>query len=145
MAYTEVYTALQQHIIDGCQAGLPSYSVGHQEVTKWVALLRENLTLVPFTVSETWWKTLPQEAKDIITQAQEETELKVRTLDQRMDGDLQKKWAKAGAPPYKPNREAFEAKAKQLYPEYKKMLKDDQWFDWIVKVGDKYPIAELKY
>ncbi len=145
MAYTEVYTALQQGVIDGAQAGLPSYSVGHQEVTKWIALLRENLTLVPFVVSETWWKGLPQEAKDIIIEAEIETQQKARVLDQQMDGDLQKKWAKAGSTPYKPNRDAFEAKARELYPQYRSMLKNDKWFDWIVKVGEKYPLAELKY
>lgn len=114
-------------------------------MTKWVALLRENFTLVPFWVSESWWKTLPQDAKDIIIQAQEETELKVRKLDQQMDAELQKKWAKAGSIPYKPNREAFEARAEQIYSEYKKMLKNDFWFDWIVQVGQGYPTKDLKY
>lgn len=58
MAYNEIYSALQQHAIDGCQAGLPSVSVNHEEVSDWVAILDENISvsLSPYSEDFLCWK-----------------------------------------------------------------------------------------
>lgn len=145
MAYDEVYTALQQHAIDGCQAGLPSSSVGHHEVTDWVALLQENITLAPVMVSEKWWSSLPAAAQDIIIQAIQESTNVVRNLDSQQDEILKAVWEKAGSTPYYADRDAFEAKAREIFPEFKEMLgevDEDGWIDWIVAVGETFPVKD---
>lgn len=145
MAYDEVYTALQQHAIDGCQAGLPSCSVGHHEVTDWIALLQENITLAPVMVSEKWWSSLPTAAQDIITQAIHEATAVVRNLDSQQDEILKAIWENAGSTPYYADRDAFEKKAREIYPEFKEMLgeaDEDGWIDWIVAVGETFPVKD---
>jgi len=145
MAYSEVYTALQQHAIDGCQAGLPSTSVNHHEVCDWVAILDENITMCPVTASDTWWKSLPKEAQDIITFAVKNATVIVRKIDKAQDELLKPVWEAAGCEVYYADRDAFEAKAREIYPEFKEMLNGDPegWIDWIVEMGEFFPAENM--
>lgn len=145
MAYGEVYSALQQNAIDGCQAGLPSSSVNHHEVSDWIAILDENITLCPVAVSDTWWKSLPKEAQDIITIAIENATTVVRKIDKAQDSLLIPVWEAAGCEVYWADRDAFEAKAREIYPQFKEMLNGDPegWIDWIVAMGEFFPAEDM--
>jgi len=143
MAYNEVYTALQQGAIDACQAGLMSCSVGHHEVSEWAARLSENITLCIFIVNNEWWVSLPKEAQDIIIQGAQEASVIARKIAKAQMEEIVNIWEKAGAEVYYADRAAFEKKAREIYPELKEMLgaaNEDRWFDWIIKIGETFPV-----
>ena len=144
MAYPEVYSALQQGVIDGCQAGLSSYSVAHHEVSEWIVLIDENLTLVPFVVSERWWSKLPNDIKGDIKQAILEATTVNHVIDQADEGTLAKKWAKHGVQVVKGDREAFRAKAREILDHWPAKIGGDKWLKWIDAVGEAFPLKKYK-
>lgn len=142
MAYPEVYTALQQGVIDGVQAGVQSYAVGHHEVSKWCVLIKENITATPFVVSEKWWSNLSDDIKNRIEQAVQEATVVNHELDLRYESILEKKWADYGVKVVKGDRAAFKKKAREIYPIFAKRLGGDKWLKWIEEVGEAFPIEE---
>ena len=142
MAFPEVYTALQQGVIDGVQAGLSTYASGHHEVSKWIVIIRENATLMTFVVSEKWWSKLPDELKGEVYQAIQEGTVINHVLDEREEALTEKKWGAAGVKVVYGNREAFQAKARELYPKFAQRLGGDQWLKWIEEVGKAFPVEQ---
>ena len=142
MAWTEVYTALQQGVIEGVQASLAGYAVGHHEVSKWAVILDEQLTFVVFVVSERWWSKLPDDIKGQIGQAVQEATVIAHELDRLEEKSLAKKWVDYGVKVVKGDRAAFMAKAKEIYPKFGKLLGDDKWLKWIDEVGKAFPIED---
>lgn len=142
MAWTEVYTALQQKVIDGVQASLAGYAVGHHEVSKWAVLIDEQLTLVTFVVSERWWSKLPDDIKGQIEQALKESTVIQHELDRLEEKALAKKWVDYGVKVVKGDRAAYMTKAKEIYPEFGKLLGGDEWLKWIGEVGKAFPVEE---
>ena len=141
MAYNEVYSALQQNAIDGCQAGLPSVSVNHEEVSDWVAILDENISVCPVMFNKDFWDGLPEAAKNIIDQAIKGATVIVRQIDKDQDAMLIPIWEAAGCNVYYADRDAFEAKAREIYPKFKEILDGDPegWIDWVVALGEYFP------
>ena len=73
MAYGEVYTSLQQGVIDGAENDLVTYlSSKHYEVAKNLALTNHMMLIIPFTLSERTWKRLPPDLQAVLTNAAEE-------------------------------------------------------------------------
>jgi TRAP-type C4-dicarboxylate transport system substrate-binding protein len=144
MSFKEVYTALQQGVIDGVQAGLGAASVHHQEVSKWMTIIEENLSLVPFSVSERWWSKLPDNVKGAIRQAVLEATVVHRVLLERDEQELKKVWTAAGVKMLTGDRKAFRKLAIELYPKFAQMLGGDEWLQWIANVGEAFPIKEYK-
>lgn len=143
MAYPEIYTALQQGVIDVVDSGWGSASVHHHEVAKWYTILDQVFTLIPFSVSEKWWATLPDDIKSEIRQALIEASRVSRTLE-LLSVPLQKKvWEDRGVKIQEGDRAAFRAKAREVYPILAKRLGDNaKWITWIDKVGEAFPINE---
>ncbi len=142
MAWTEVYTALQQGVIEGVQASLAGYAVGHHEVSKWVVIIDEQLTFVTFVVSERWWSKLPDDIKGQIGQALKEATVIAHELDRLEEKALAKKWVDYGVKIVKGDRKAYMAKAKEIYPKFGKLLGGDEWLIWIDEVGKAFPVEE---
>lgn len=142
MAWTEVYTALQQGVIEGVQASLAGYAVGHHEVSQWAVILDEQLTFVTFVVSERWWSKVPDDIKGQIRQAVKEATVIQHELDRLEEIALTKKWAGYGVKVVKGDRPAYMAKAKELYPKFGKLLGGDKWLIWIDEVGKAFPVEE---
>jgi tripartite ATP-independent transporter DctP family solute receptor len=143
MSFTEVYTALQQGVVDGVQAGFSTTAAGHHEVAKWIVQVSENMTPMAFVVSERWWKKLPDDVKGAIKQATVEVTTIQHILDAQTELENKELWGK-NAKLVMADREAFVKKARELYPEFEKLLGAEgaKWLNWIKTVGDAYPILE---
>lgn len=143
MSFTEVYTALQQGVVDGVQAGFSTVAAGHHEVSEWIVQVSENMTPMAFVVSERWWKELPEDVKDAIKQASVEITTIQHIMDAQTELENKALWSKS-AKLVKADREAFVKKARELYPEYEKLLGPEgaKWLNWIKTVGDAYPLLE---
>ena len=88
---------------------------------------------------------MPAAAQYIIIQAFLVSTNVVRNLDSQQDEILKAVWEKAGSTPYYADRDAFEAKAREIFPEFKEMLgevDEDGWIDWIVAVGETFPVKD---
>lgn len=73
MALTEVYTSLQQGIIDGMENPLSTlYDRSTQEVCKYVTMTGHQKMLSLFFVSTSWFNSLTQEAQDALIQVANE-------------------------------------------------------------------------
>ena len=142
MAWPEVYTSLQQGVIDGVQAGYAGMASGHHELVDWFVDLQENVTLEVFVASERWWSKLSDDIKAKIKQVVLEQDRIVGFLDDRQQRMARKQWTDAGVQVLDPDREAFVAKARELYPKYVKMLGDDRWIKWIDEIGKAFPLEQ---
>ena len=80
MAFPEVFTALQQGVIDGQENPFSVISAAKfYEVQKYLTVTNHILSLNPFMVSQKFWDTLSDEEKQIITEAAEEAKVFERT------------------------------------------------------------------
>ena len=69
MALTEVYTALQQGIVDGMENPLSTlYARSTQEVCKYVTMTGHQKLLSLFFVSTSWFNSLSEEAQNALVQ-----------------------------------------------------------------------------
>lgn len=81
LSFGEVYTSLQQGVIDGAENNAPSFvQTGHAEVAKYFSL-NEHLRLADFlAVSANFWNDLSVEDKEMFKAAAKETEDKFATV-----------------------------------------------------------------
>jgi len=144
MSYTEVYTALQQGVIDGVQAGFSGTSAGHHEVTEWIVEITENMTVMAFALSDRWWKKLPADIQGQIQQAISELTTIEHIMDAQVELENKGQWEAQGVKVLKGDREAFIKEASELYLKFSEMLGPEgkKWLAWIGKVGEAFPILE---
>lgn len=67
MAYTEVYTGLQQGTVDGFEIGISTfYTNKFYEVTKYMSLTNHTFTSIRLLMSKDKWDTIPEDLQQII-------------------------------------------------------------------------------
>ena len=65
MAYSEVFTALQQGTIDACENAVSNcLSNGYYEVTKHITFTHHAFTYIPVMMSDTAWNLIPEDLRD---------------------------------------------------------------------------------
>lgn len=65
MAYSEVFTALQQGTIDACENAVSNcLSNGYYEVTKHITNTHHAFTYIPVMISDKAWNMIPEDLKD---------------------------------------------------------------------------------
>lgn len=119
MAYGELYTALEQNVVDGQENPLSNiYSSKIFEVQKYVSLTGHQYSPLPFAISETFWKTLSPNDQKVIEESAEEAGQLYRDLvvgdDQKLVAELQEEGMEINEVDKKPFREAVEP----VYKEY---------------------------
>ena len=105
----EIYTALQQGVIDGAENNPPSYvETGHAEVAKYYSLT-EHLRMPDFiVVGAPFWKSLTDEDKQIFRDAGKEIEILFADLWQKSeDESMQKAINEYNVQIVKPDTEPF--------------------------------------
>ena len=74
--FSEVYTSIQQGVIDGAENNFPSYvEAGHAEVAKEFSMTEMARSSDILTVGAPFWNTLSDEDKQIFRDAAKETEI----------------------------------------------------------------------
>lgn len=138
ISWGELYTALQQGIVDGAENNLPSYYLSkHYEVCKYFTM--DEHTAVPdvLLISTLVWNKLnKQEQQWLLESAEASSEYQKKLWKQSEDEALEG-IKKAGVKIYYPDKSLFKKDVKPLYQEFKKNPKMKALIEAIQNTNDQ--------
>ncbi len=120
IAWGELYSALQQGVVDGAENNPPSFHLSrHYEVCKFYSL--DEHTGVPdvLVISTKIWEDLSPEFQQLLQEAADESEFYQKKLWKEATEKALEEVQKAGVTIYHPGKELFIAKVESIYEEYK--------------------------
>jgi tripartite ATP-independent transporter DctP family solute receptor len=120
IAWGELYSALQQGVVDAAENNLPSYYLSrHYEVCKFYSL--DEHTAVPdvLIISTRTWNALSPELQGLIQEAADESALYEKQLWKKATQEALDQVRKHGAKIFYPDKRLFAEKVKPLYEEYR--------------------------
>ncbi len=120
IAWGELYTALQQGVVDGAENNPPSfYTSKHYEVCKYYSL--DEHTSVPdvLLISTVVWNELSDQEKQWLQEAADESYEYEKKLWKQATEEALEAVKKAGVHVYYPDKTLFEEKVKPLIEEFK--------------------------
>lgn len=120
ISFGELYTALQQGIVDGAENNPPSlYLTRHYEVVDYYSL--DEHTAVPdmLFASKFTWERLTDEEKEILRNAAEESAIYQRKLWEESTNTAMEAVQDAGIEVIYPDKAPFREKLQPMYDEYK--------------------------
>jgi tripartite ATP-independent transporter DctP family solute receptor len=132
ISWGELYTALQQGVVDGAENNPPSfYTSKHYEVCKYYSL--DEHTAVPdvLLISTVVWNDLTDQEKEWLQEAADESYEYEKKLWKEATLEALEEVKKAGVEIYYPDKNLFEEKVKPLIEELKN---DNEIFDLIQKI-----------
>jgi len=127
ISYGELYTALQQGIVDGAENNPPSfYTSHHYEVCKYYSLNEHTNVPDVLLISTFAWKRLTPQEQQWLQEAADEATVFQRKLWQEAEVEALDEVAKAGVEIIRPDKTPFVELSKGLLEAYKKdpLLKD---------------------
>lgn len=133
MAFGELYTALQQNVVDGAENNIPSFvSSNHFEVCKYYIF--DEHTMVPDVViiGTKFWNLLSDEEKGWLDTAAKESVTKQKQFWQETIEENMKMLREAGVEFIYPEKEPFVKKAK---PVMERLMKDPKLKPIIDKIN----------
>lgn len=120
ISWGELYTALQQGVVDGAENNSPSfYYSRHYEVCKYYSLNEHTAVPDVLLISTIIWDKLSEEEKKWMQDAARESAIYERELWQESEKFCLNEVQKAGVEIIYPDKEAFAAKVRPLYDTYK--------------------------
>ncbi len=120
IAWGELYSALQQGVVDGAENNPPSFHLSrHYEVCKFYSL--DEHTGVPdvLVISTKIWEDLSPEFQKILQEAANESEMHERELWKQATKKALEEVQKAGVTIFHPDKTAFIAGVESIYEKYK--------------------------
>ena len=120
IAWGELYSALQQGVVDGAENNPPSFHLSrHYEVCKHYSL--DEHTGVPdvLVISTKIWEDLSAEFKQLLQEAANESESYQKKLWKEATEKALEEVQKAGVTVYHPDKAPFIAGVESIYEEYK--------------------------
>lgn len=120
IAWGELYTALQQGVVDGAENNPPSFYLSkHYEVCKYYSL--DEHTAVPdvLIISTKIWNSLTTDEQRWLQEAVDESTVYQRIIWKEASQLALEEVQKAGVEIIYPNKEPFVEKIQSLYEEYK--------------------------
>lgn len=121
IAWGELYTALQQGVVDGAENNAPSFYLSrHYEVCKYFSL--DEHTSVPdvLLISTEIWNELTEQEKIWVQQAADESAIYQKELWAVDTKHALEEVQKAGVEVFYPDKSLFEAQVQSLIEEYRK-------------------------
>jgi len=132
ISWGELYTALQQGVVDGAENNPPSFYLSrHYEVCKYYTL--NDHTMLPDVLlasTQTWAKLTPEE-QGWLKEAVENSVVYQRKLWLEAEDEALEAVKKAGVEIIRPNKSLFADKIKDSFEKYKE---DETLFDLIQKI-----------
>lgn len=120
VAFTELYTALSQGVVDGQENPIAIMaSASLQEVQGWVHLTNHQMFAVPLAINESAWAALSAEQQDALIEAAREAGPQVRACTEEVQEELLASWEDDGLLQVNESVdvEAFRARAEAQIPE----------------------------
>ena len=119
MAFSELYLALQQGVVDGQENPLMNiYFSKFQEVQKYLSLSSHKYEMTPFLMSRTTWNSLSAEDRKILKQAATEARDHQRELANKADRELREKLEAAGMKINDVDIEPFRQATRSVYDKW---------------------------
>jgi len=121
IAWGELYSALQQGVVDGAENNPPSFHLSrHYEVCKFYSL--DEHTGVPdvLLISTKIWNDLSSEFREILQRTADESAQHQKVLWKKATQEALEYVRKAGVKIFYPDKTLFAEKVKPIYEEYKK-------------------------
>ncbi|MCF7886129.1 MAG: TRAP transporter substrate-binding protein [Candidatus Marinimicrobia bacterium] len=120
ISWGELYTSLQQGIVDAAENNFPSYYLSHHfEVAKYYSL--DAHTSIPdvLLMSSHVWKKLSSKEKEVIQIAANKSAQREKILWQEARQEARTKVKEAGVEIYHPDKSLFQKKVEPLYEQIK--------------------------
>ena len=120
VSFGELYTALQQGVVDGAENNPPSvYYSKHFEVIKYYTL--DEHTAIPdvLLMSQPVWEGLTKQQQSWLQQAANESSLHQRVLWKKSSGEAMAAMQKSGVQIIRPNKKEFQDSVKSIYDDEK--------------------------
>lgn len=124
ISFGEVYTAMQQGVVDGAENNVPSWvQTRHIEIAN--VLSEDEHTAIPdfLVISTKSWAKLTQQQQDILVQAASNSEIYQQKLWHKVDSDSRAKAKAMGATIVSVDKAPFRTAVKPLYDEFSKNAK----------------------
>lgn len=120
ISYGELYTALQQGVVDGAENNPPSFYLSrHYEVCKFLSL-NEHTTIPDVLIMSTHlWDSLSEEEQVWVQKASDASVKYQRELWAKSEKDAIEAVIKAGVTVVTPDKSLFEEKVSSMYEDYK--------------------------
>ncbi len=120
IAWGELYTALQQGVVDGAENNPPSFFLSrHYEVCKYYSLNEHTSVPDIIIISTVVWNSLNEEEQKLLQQAAREAEELQKIIWREASDHALEQIKKAGVEVVRPDRSVFAAKIAPLYEQYK--------------------------
>lgn len=132
ISWGELYTALQQGVVDGAENNPPSFYLSrHYEVCKYYTL-NEHTVLPDVLLAGTHlWEKLSKEEQGWLKQAVEASVIYQRALWKEAENEALEAVKKAGVEIIRPDKTLFSEKIKDSFDKYKS---DESFYDLIKKI-----------
>lgn len=126
MAWGEVYSALQQNVIEGQENPVPYiYSARIQEVQKYIAMTSHKFEYVTISMSDKTYQKLTSDQQKAIYEAAKESTVYQNKLVAKQTSDLFQKLQDEGMQVTYPDRAPFIKIAQEVNPGYAKNIDAD--------------------
>ena len=124
--FNELYSALDQGVVDGQENPLPSiYSMKFYEVQKYISLTAHNYTPAVVIMSNSAWNKLNDEQKTMIQEATSETTTYIRDHLAEKEQEIIKELEGNGIVITEPDRAAFKEATKNVKDALKSQVPDE--------------------
>ncbi|WP_051254123.1 TRAP transporter substrate-binding protein [Arenibacter latericius] len=135
MAYGELYTALQQRVVDGAENNVPSFvTSNHYEICKFYTLDEHTMTPDVVVVGTKFWDTLNDTEKEWLQSAADESVARQKVFWRETVKENMEVLEKAKVQIYRPDKSPFIAKTKSIMEE---LLKDPSMKKIIDQINDQ--------
>jgi len=135
IAWGELYTALQQGVVDGAENNPPSFYFSHHyEVCEYYIIDEHTLLPDVLLISTIIWNKLTDQEKVWLQEAADEATLYQRKLWEKVELEVLEEVKKAGVEIIYPDKSLFSSKVAGMYEEFEKdeslaqMIKDIKTF-----------------
>ena len=130
MAYGELYTAIQQGVVDGAENNPPSFvSSNHYEVSKYYTLDQHSSVPDVLLIGTKFWEKLTAEEKQWVQEAADESSQAEKVFWQNSDEESMATARKAGVEIIIPDKSLFQEQSKSVleafvkqHPEMSEMI-----------------------
>lgn len=120
ISWGELYTALQQGVVDGAENNPPSfYTSRHYEVCKYYTLNEHTAVPDILVVGLVAWNSLNEQQQQWLQEAADEAKIYQRQLWQEAEKEALEAVAAAGVEIIRPDKSLFSEMTKQLFDTYK--------------------------
>jgi tripartite ATP-independent transporter DctP family solute receptor len=132
MAYGELYTALQQNVVDGAENNIPSFvTSNHYEVCKYYSFDQHSMVPDVVVIGTKFWDTLSDQEKEWLHSAASESVEKQKQYWQETVKENMEVLKKAKVEFNYPEKESFTSKSS---PVMERLMEDPKMKEYIEKI-----------